>query len=307
MITLKTSVNIAPNQFQCCAKFDATHVLAAGFNTPIVGGDPSVYMYSWNGTIFTPLGSTDLSGGETTGSNLKVQGNFIYRDGSGWSTASGAGVGQVEWDGSAFINGVMLIYYPGMIGMDPNEYRGRVYGYDGDGTYMFVCGRTWLVVSFPPYVLRYKYTIDALQSSSGGSSLKKSLEVNLADCGNVICAFGQIYLCGSPTVKRFTYVPAPAGFTLTGTYANPGITCFHTSLVGDWLLGVSSGSTLSAYTQTMTLLSSINTGTVITGVSSSGGYIFVSHPTTTEVYTYDGVNYTLVDSAALGIEKAFII
>ena len=306
MITLKTSVNIAPNAFSCCAKFDATRILAGGQYTPVVGGDPAVYMYSWNGTVFTPVTSVTIPGGETTGEILKVYGNYVFRNGRNWSTASGCGVGQVEWDGSAFINIGMLYYYPGFY--FTGEWRGDCYGYDIDSNMngiIHVCGRTANFTPFPPS--SYLYTLDALTPGPTGSGiLKQTQVVSSTDAGTVVCGFGFVYLCGATTTRKYVYILSPASYIFQGSYPSVGLRCWHTNMLGAWLLG-SSGSVLSAYNMNVSLVSSINTGATIYGVSSSGGYIFVSQVGATKVYTYDGATYTLVDSAALGIEKAFII
>lgn len=299
-ISLKTSVNILPNSFGCCERFDATHVLAAGNYSYIGGGDQKVYIYSWNGSVFTPISSTPLSGGENSGFNMKVRSGFIYRDGSGTTVASGAAVAQVQWNGSAFVNFGYLYYYMGMTGMGPGDWRGAVYGYDGDGTYMYVCGRQWTLISPPPpdYVSGYKYTLDALLPGVT-PVLKKNLVITLADCGLVLCHGGFIYLVGSSATKRYTF--NGSDYTLVQTHALIGLQ----SSDGTYIYA-KSGTSIIAYSSTLSSVASLDTLVTVSSIRSSGGYIFVAHALSTEVYTFNGISFTLVDASVGQIVQAFI-
>jgi len=295
MITLLNSIGILPSTFNSSAKYDSSHFLAGGEFVPPGSGSSLTYMYGWNGSSFSLLASGGGAGGELP-SKMKVQGNYIYRMGNGWTTASGAAVGQWEWNGSTFVNTTTLYYYPGMIGMDPYEYRGWVYGFDGDGTYMYVCGRTWTVVSFPPYVLKYVYSLDALQSTPGSSILKKSLSITTeAECGNVICCAGFIYLFGS-SIKRYTF--SGTDFTLKQTHTLVNVTATD----GTYLFG-KSGNNLIAYNSLLSALTSFDTGSTISDVQYADGYVYVTHPTNTEIYLFTGSAFSLITSADYNVSN----
>jgi len=315
-ITQLASESLAPNDGRAALRWDGTRILV-GIGYPPPTWKLSLSMYAWDGAAFSLVNTVD--GGfelETAGTRIRLHAHtsrILYDSPQGSTTASGGGLGAWSFNGSVLAYDKTVYVYPGMIGMGPGEWRGKLYSYDRQGSFVFTCGRTFEVVSPPPpdFVLQYVYLLDAIEYDGGVPTHRKTVTLpSSAAVGNVLCWSNYVFVCGSDLIRKYEFAGPPTyALTLDSSYAVPPgvISDIGHFLAGSYIFGYD-GSVVTAYDWVMNVVATIDTTRAITSINMSGDRLFVSQSGPfIQTYTFDGAAFTLEDEGAIAVSSSVVL
>jgi len=307
MISLLSSINLSNATGR-----DAVRISASQIVTVSEAGYPSVNntldCFDWNGGAFSLLGSyVSVPYATVLGScHILWHANHLWTIGKGFGIGGSAGVAAFSWDGATFAQTAGRTFTQGGTLTVSSPTRMVT-----DGTYVYFCQQQSKVVGnsgppmFQPIYAALNYLV-ALAYSEPSFTLSGTLQISSFNGADMIAQGGAIFYRYAAYLRKMTFNGSVFSESALLNDAN-----LHANSVmdgdGTYIYAKHTDeSSILVYNNTPALVTTFDTGKAISYIKCDSGSVYVTFADETREYTFDGANFTLVDSAAYSIRGILV-